>query len=85
MEPGDTTSVFADVWPMIEPHREKLQGSQLLHVRATATCAGRHPTLSSRWKQRDEGTVGTRDECLAHIAVVWTDMRPASVRRALNG
>jgi len=34
---------------------------------------------------RDEGTVGIRGECLAHIAVVWTDMRPTSMRRALNG
>lgn len=33
---------------------------------------------------RDEGTVGTREECLAHVEVVWTDMRPASVRRAFG-
>ncbi|MBQ1114830.1 MbtH family NRPS accessory protein [Streptomyces anulatus] len=26
---------------------------------------------------------GSRDECLAHIASVWTDMRPASLRRAM--
>lgn len=25
----------------------------------------------------------SRDECLAHIASVWTDMRPASLRRAM--
>ena len=30
---------------------------------------------------RDEGTTGTKDECLAHIATVWTDMRPLSLRR----
>ncbi|MET8122908.1 MbtH family protein [Micromonospora sp. NPDC005189] len=29
---------------------------------------------------RDEGTSGTRDECLAHIEEVWTDMRPLSLR-----
>ncbi|SCF02195.1 MbtH protein [Micromonospora viridifaciens] len=28
-----------------------------------------------------EGTTGSREECLAHIAEVWTDMRPLSVRR----
>ncbi|MFI6505383.1 MbtH family protein [Nonomuraea typhae] len=28
-----------------------------------------------------EGTSGTREECLAHIAAVWTDMRPRSVRQ----
>ncbi|GAA3040179.1 MbtH family protein [Actinokineospora globicatena] len=30
---------------------------------------------------RGEGTAGTRDECLAHIRTVWTDMRPKSLRR----
>ena len=29
---------------------------------------------------RDEGTVGTKAECLAHIERVWTDMRPKSLR-----
>ncbi|MFG1837238.1 MbtH family protein [Micromonospora sp. NPDC049175] len=28
------------------------------------------------------GFEGGRDECLAHVDQVWTDMRPASVRRA---
>jgi MbtH protein len=28
----------------------------------------------------DAGKTGTRDECLAHIEQVWTDMRPLSVR-----
>lgn len=30
----------------------------------------------------DEGTVGTREQCLDHIEMVWTDMRPLSVRGA---
>ncbi len=29
---------------------------------------------------RDEGTRGSREECLAHIDRVWTDMRPRSLR-----
>jgi MbtH protein len=29
---------------------------------------------------RDAGFVGTREECLAHIEKVWTDMRPLSLR-----
>ena len=29
------------------------------------------------------GVSGTRDECLAHIEQVWTDLRPASVRAAM--
>ncbi|MEJ2852610.1 MULTISPECIES: MbtH family protein [unclassified Saccharothrix] len=32
---------------------------------------------------RAEGTAGTRQECLDHIAAVWTDMRPRSVREHL--
>ena len=29
---------------------------------------------------RDGGFTGSKDECFAHISVVWTDMRPRSVR-----
>jgi MbtH protein len=29
---------------------------------------------------RATGKQGTKDECLAHIAEVWTDMRPRSIR-----
>lgn len=29
------------------------------------------------------GFEGTKDECLAHIETVWTDMRPRSVRDAM--
>jgi len=29
------------------------------------------------------GASGTRDECLAHIGEVWTDMRPRSLRLAM--
>ncbi|WP_447008014.1 MbtH family protein [Saccharothrix isguenensis] len=30
------------------------------------------------------GFSGPRDACLEHIASVWTDMRPASLRRAMS-
>jgi MbtH protein len=30
------------------------------------------------WK--DAGKTGTKEECLAHIETVWTDMRPLSLR-----
>ncbi|MEV7232506.1 MbtH family NRPS accessory protein [Streptomyces sp. NPDC051020] len=30
-----------------------------------------------------EGTSGTREECLAHIAWIWQDMRPLSLRRRM--
>ena len=30
---------------------------------------------------RDVGKQGSKAECLAHIKEVWTDMRPASLRR----
>ena len=29
-----------------------------------------------------EGTTGSREECLARVSEVWTDMRPLSVRQA---
>ncbi|MGW2211554.1 MbtH family protein [Streptomyces sp. NPDC001781] len=32
-----------------------------------------------------EGTEGSRSECLAHIGTVWTDMRPLSLRRQMEG
>jgi MbtH protein len=34
--------------------------------------------VPSGW--RDEGTQGSKEECLARIREVWTDMRPLSVR-----
>ena len=34
---------------------------------------------------RDAGKSGPRDECLAYIETVWTDMRPLSLRRAMDG
>jgi MbtH protein len=34
---------------------------------------------------RAEGTTGSEEECCAHIDEVWTDMRPASLRRAMAG
>ena len=33
----------------------------------------------------DEGTTGTKEECLDHIERVWTDMRPLSLRRKMAG
>lgn len=37
--------------------------------------------LPAGW--RAEGTEGSRDECLAHIDQVWTDMRPRSLRERM--
>jgi MbtH protein len=34
---------------------------------------------------RDAGQTGTKAECLAYIERVWTDMRPRSLREALDG
>ncbi|MEU9133426.1 MbtH family NRPS accessory protein [Kitasatospora sp. NPDC048540] len=33
---------------------------------------------------RTEGTQGTKDECLARISEVWTDMRPLSLRQRMD-
>ena len=35
--------------------------------------------LPAGWKEA--GYRGSRGDCLAHIEIVWTDMRPLSVRR----
>lgn len=37
-----------------------------------------HKDVPAGW--RDVGTSGDKDECLAYIQEVWTDMRPKSVR-----
>jgi len=34
---------------------------------------------------REVGVRGPKADCLAHIETVWTDMRPASLRRAMDG
>lgn len=39
--------------------------------------------LPAGW--RDAGFRGTREECLAHVDEVWTDMRPLSLRLAMDG
>jgi MbtH protein len=33
---------------------------------------------------RDGGCVGSKDECLAYVKEVWTDMRPLSLRRQMD-
>jgi MbtH protein len=33
---------------------------------------------------QDAGRTGTKDECLAYINEVWTDMRPLSLRQAMD-
>jgi MbtH protein len=38
--------------------------------------------LPKGWQE--VGKKGTKDECLAYIREVWTDMRPASLRRAMD-
>jgi len=39
-------------------------------------------TIPAGW--REAGKRGNKAECLAYIEEVWTDMRPASLRRALE-
>lgn len=34
---------------------------------------------------RLDGFEGTKDACVAHIDEVWTDMRPRSLRVAMDG
>jgi MbtH protein len=39
--------------------------------------------LPAGWKAASKS--GTNAECLAYIAAVWTDMRPLSLRRMMEG
>jgi MbtH protein len=34
---------------------------------------------------RDGGVLGSKETCLRHIELVWTDMRPRSLREAMDG
>ncbi|UJW29761.1 MbtH family NRPS accessory protein [Saccharothrix sp. AJ9571] len=43
----------------------------------------RERDLPAGW--RDAGYHGLKTECLTHIEGVWTDMRPLSVRRQMDG
>lgn len=38
--------------------------------------------LPTGWK--DAGYLGKKSDCLAHIAKVWTDLRPLSLRNAAS-
>ncbi|MDK0524158.1 MbtH family NRPS accessory protein [Streptomyces sp. ML-6] len=40
-----------------------------------------HREVPAGW--RETGTQGTKQECLDHIDVVWTDMRPRSLREQM--
>ncbi|MEM9446193.1 MAG: MbtH family NRPS accessory protein [Verrucomicrobiota bacterium] len=37
------------------------------------------------WGWKAEGKGGSKDECLKHISKVWTDMRPISLRKQMDG
>lgn len=37
------------------------------------------------WGWKAEGTSGPKQECLDHIEKVWTDMRPLSLQRHMDG
>ena len=39
--------------------------------------------LPAGW--RTAGSEGTRDECLSYISTHWTDLRPLSLRRQMEG
>jgi MbtH protein len=41
-----------------------------------------HLDIPAGW--RAAGRSGTKPECLAYVEEVWTDMRPLSLRRAMD-
>lgn len=42
----------------------------------------KHKALPLGW--REAGKVGQKKECLAFVEEVWTDMRPLSLRKAME-
>lgn len=42
---------------------------------------GEEDSIPAGW--RPGGKTGTKEECLAYIEEVWTDMRPRSLREAM--
>jgi MbtH protein len=42
-----------------------------------------HKDIPRGWK--DVGKSGSKDECLSYIKETWTDMRPLSLRKEMNG
>ncbi|WP_327432449.1 MbtH family protein [Streptomyces sp. NBC_01236] len=38
--------------------------------------------IPAGWRER--GLRGSKEECLAHIQEIWTDMRPLSLRRRME-
>jgi MbtH protein len=42
-----------------------------------------HKPIPPGW--REAGKTGPKAECLAYIEGVWTDMRPLSLRRKMDG
>lgn len=41
-----------------------------------------HREIPAGWS--DAGKTGLKDECLAYVREVWTDMRPLSLRRRME-
>lgn len=41
-----------------------------------------HNEVPAGWQP--DGTEGTREECSAHVDLVWTDMRPRSLREQMD-
>lgn len=41
-----------------------------------------HRPVPAGW--REEGKVGKKSECLEYIGKVWTDLRPLSLRKAME-
>jgi MbtH protein len=39
--------------------------------------------IPTGWRQ--VGPIGNRQDCLAYVESVWTDMRPLSLRRSMSG
>lgn len=86
LDGGSTTDGAGE---LVEGRRRSLTGDEADRVYAVVVNdeeqysiwpADREPPAG--WRQ--VGARGSKDVCLAHIEEVWTDMRPLSLRRALE-
>ncbi len=77
-------------WETVENHEEKMsQEAQDLTVYNVVV---NHEEAYSIWPAdrqlplgwRQAGKQGTKEECLAYIQEVWTDMRPLSLRKKME-
>jgi MbtH protein len=68
--------------PMPEEREDKTIYKVVLNHEEQYSIWPAHRENALGWK--DAGKSGTKEECLAYIKEVWTDMRPLSLRKKMQ-